>query len=77
MKAILFDYADGKILLLPIPQDEENDADAYVRSHPCYDDKCMFYMMGDGNTFSVYDVIQLGEDIDGYPDYTLNLKTTI
>lgn len=77
MKAIILDYCDGTIMLLPIPQEWENDADEFVRAHPCYDDSCMYHMVNDGDTFEVYDIVQTGEDIDAYPFYDYIKKTEI
>ena len=55
-KAIIFDYSDGTILLLPIPDEisVENE-ERYVNEHPCYRSDEMYYMIVEGDT-EVYKV---------------------
>lgn len=49
--AVILDYSDGTINILPIPQEiQENGRDTdYIESHPAYDaDECS-YMIVDGD----------------------------
>ena len=46
MKAIILDYGDGSINILPIPRNvPDNKECEYVESHPCYDSGAMAYMV--------------------------------
>jgi len=67
MKAIILDYTDASILILPIPKEcEEYEADEFVRSHPCYDDSCCYHMVTSGDSFYVYNVVNDGNDSHDY-----------
>ena len=73
MKALIIDYTDASLLLLPIPEDREADADDYVREHPAYDDSCCYHIVTSGDYFPVYDIIR-SESGDCWDyDHKLNL----
>lgn len=64
MKAVILDYTDASILLLTIPKEWEDNADEFVRSHPCYDDSCCYHMVTSGDYFDVYNVEKDGDSND-------------
>lgn len=77
MKAILLDYSDGTINVLPIPKEWEDNADEFVQAHPCYVQDEMYYMISPDDEIEVYDIVQDGEDTDGYPCYDYQKRTTL
>jgi len=76
MKAYIFDYTDGSILVLPIPKEWEENVDDFVTAHPCYDSSSCYYMSTE-HEVEVYEVVKDGEDEDGYPCYDYNHINTI
>ena len=77
MKAIILDYTDYTINILPIPKEWEDNADDFVRAHPNYSEDEMYYMISPDDNVEVYDIVQDGEDTDGYPCYDYQIKTTL
>ena len=55
-RAIILDYEDGTINILPIPEDTPESKECeYVESHPCYNSDSMSYMIV-GETAEVFKV---------------------
>ena len=77
MKAIIIDYEDGSINVLPIPKDWEENADEFVESHPRYSDGSCYYMTTNDDEVPVYDIVEDGEDEDGMPTYDYIRRTTL
>ncbi len=69
MKAIILDYRDGTINIMPIPKEWEENADEFIRAHPCYDESSCYYMIAQDDTIEVYKIVEVGKDKDGYPNY--------
>ena len=69
-RAIILDYSDNSIVILPIPDEiyEKGQEDDYVQSHPAYDSQECDYMIS-GEETDVYEVI--GEE-DGKATYEFN-----
>ncbi len=54
--AVILNYADGTIDILPIPEDTPESRECeYVESHPCYDSDSMSYMIA-GEDIEVFKV---------------------
>ena len=66
MKAIIIDYTDGTLSILPIPKEWEDNAEEFVVEHPFYDDSTCHYMISKGD-ISVYDIVNDGDAEDGTP----------
>ena len=77
MKAIIFDYEDGSLNVLPIPKEWEENADEFVESHPYYNKASCYYMTANNDEFPVYDIVEDGEDDDGVPTYDYIRRTTL
>ena len=77
MKAIILDYTDASLLLITIPKEWEDDASEFVESLPCYHDSSCYHMITDNDTFEVYNIVQDGEDADGYPTYDYEKVTEL
>ena len=61
-RAIILDYEDGSVNILPIPEDTPESRECeYVESHPCYDSSSMSYMIvGDSaDVFEVSDIMHI------------------
>lgn len=55
--AVILDYSDGDIVILPIPEDiAPEHEDSFVRMHPAYDSDTCSYMVIDG-AIDIYKVI--------------------
>ena len=55
-RAIILDYEDGTINILPIPEDTPESRECeYVESHPCYNSDSMCYMIV-GDSADVFEV---------------------
>ena len=55
-RAIILDYEDGSVNILPIPEDTPDSRECeYVESHPCYDSNSMSYMIV-GDSAEVFEV---------------------
>lgn len=55
-RAIILDYEDGSINILPIPEDTPESRECeYVESHPCYNSDSMYYMIV-GDSTDVFEV---------------------
>ena len=68
MKAIILDYTDGTLLLVDIPKEWEHNPSEFVEALPCYSDQC-YHMISNGDCFEVYNIVEDGQDTDGYPCY--------
>ena len=54
--AVILNYADGTIDILPIPEDTPESRECeYVESHPCYNSSSMYYMIV-GDSAEVFEV---------------------
>ena len=77
MKAIILDYSDGTVNVLPIPKEWEDNADEFVQAHPFYSQDEQYYMISPYDEVEVYDIVQDGKDTDGYPCYDYQKRTTL
>jgi len=76
MKALIIDYTDASLLLITIPKEWEDNAGEFVENLPCYSNDCEF-IVTDKDTFEVYDIVQDGEDADGYATYDYEKATEL
>ena len=61
--AVILDYSDGEIVILPIPEDIAPEReDSFVRMHPAYDSDECSYMIVEGN-------IEISKVISDQPIY--------
>ena len=77
MKAIILDYRDGSLNILPIPKEWEEKADEFVKAHPFYDDGSCYYMISSDDEIEVYNIVEDGEEADGDPRYDYQHLTTL
>lgn len=71
MKALIFDYNDDSISILPIPKEWEDNADKYVEQHPAYNANHCLYMISMGGV-QVYDIVDICD-----LDYNYSYRITI
>ena len=76
MKAIILDYTDGTILTIQIPKGWEENPSEFVESLPYYNNQC-YHMIVNEDKLEVYEIVEDGEDEDGYPCYEYQHVATL